>query len=99
MPCHDDNSCDTGKGSCETNHRHEDECCTLAEDIFCLAECAKHDLLKDKMKKLFEAKIGKKLDKIAEVAVDAILASIENKIAAKEACNSYKENLLAALKG
>jgi hypothetical protein len=98
MSCHDD-SCSTDKGSCEPKNKHNDDCCTLAEDVYCLAECAKHELLKEKMKKIFEARIGKKLDKIAELGVDAVLACLENKIAEKEACNTYKENLLAALKG
>jgi hypothetical protein len=98
MSCHD-NTCDTNKDSCSTGKKQSDDCCTLAEDILCLAECAKHELLKEKMKKLFDAKIGKKLDKVAEVAVEAVLACIEQKLAEKETCNSYKENLLAALKG
>src|SRR5688572_14002627 len=98
MSCHD-NSCDTGKGSCDTENKKSDDCCTLAEDVYCLAECAKHELLKEKMKKLFEARIGKKLDKVAEIAVDALIGCLDHELAGKQACNKYKEDLFAALKG
>ena len=91
-----DNSCET-ENSCHTGPQSGE--CTIAEDLLCLAKSAKHDLLKDKMKKIFEAKIGKKLDKVAEVAVDAVLACMQQKIAAKEACESYSEKLMEALKG
>jgi hypothetical protein len=71
----------------------------MAEDLLCLAKSAKHDLLKEKMKKVFEAKIGKKLDQVAEVAVDAVLAHIQQAVAQKQACEQYKEKLIAVFKG
>ena len=94
--CKSDNSCET-ENACSTD-APQDEQCTIAEDLLCLAKSAKHDLLKEKMKKLLEAKIGKKLDKVAEVAVDAVLACMQHKMAAKEACNDYQEKLHAAFK-
>jgi hypothetical protein len=96
--CHTDNSCET-ENSCSTGGSNQSGECTIAEDILCLAKSAKHDLLKEKMKKVLEAKIGKKLDKIAEVAVDAVLACLQQKMAEKQACDQYKENLMAAFKG
>ena len=96
--CNTGGSCDT-QGSCGTDAKQTNDCCTFAEDVLCLAECAKHELLKEKMKKVFETRIGKKMDKVAEVAVDAFVACFQQKIAGKEACNQYKENLMAALKG
>ena len=90
----------TSENSCPTeNNRPSGDNCTIAEDILCLAKSAKHELLKEKMKKSFEAKIGKKLDKVAEVAVDAVLACLQQKMAAKEGCEQYRENLMAAFKG
>lgn len=97
MGCHED-SCDT-EGSCDTGNKKQDDCCKLAEDILCLAKCAKHELLKEKMKKVLEAKIGKKLDKVADVAVDALLACWQHEMEAKQGCENYKQNLFAALKG
>src|SRR5476649_1173918 len=97
--CKTEVSCET-ENSCRCpNCGQEECCCTLAEDILCLVKCAKHELLKDKMKKLLEAKIGKKLDKVAEVAVDAVLACMQHKMTEKQACDQYKENLMAAFKG
>lgn len=84
--------------SCNTNKTQTDECCTFAEDVLCLAECAKHELLKEKMKKVLEAQIGKKLDKVAEVAIKALITSFQQKRAKIEACNQYKEDLMAAIK-
>jgi len=72
--------------------------CTLAEDLKCLAKQAKQELLKEKMKSYFEAKKGKQLDKLAEIAVDAAISCMEHKIAGKEACNEYKQNLYSLLK-
>jgi len=69
----------------------------MAEEILNLAKCAKHHLLKEKMKVIFEAKIGKKLDKIAEAAVEAILAKMEHKKAEKQGCEQYKEKLMEAI--
>jgi len=93
--CHD-NTCETGNTCHEST---QSDACTFAEDLLCLAKSAKHDLLKEKMKKIFEAKIGKKLDKIAEAGVDAVLACMQQKIAAQQACDQYKQNLMDAMKG
>lgn len=95
--CRTDNSCET-ENSCSTGGAPAEEHCTVAEDILCLAKDAKHKLLQEKMMKLFEAKIGKKLDKIAEAAVEAMLACMQNKMAAKQACHDYQEKLQAAFK-
>ncbi len=96
--CHTNDSCETESG-CTPEQRQESDRCTLAEDLLCLAKSAKHELLKDKMKKILEAKIGKKLDKAAEAAVDAMLACYQNKAAAKDACDTYQKNLKAAFEG
>lgn len=71
----------------------------MAEDLLCLAKSAKHDLLKEKMKRILETKIGKKLDQVAEVAVDAVHAHMQQAAAEKQACEQYKEKLIAAFKG
>jgi hypothetical protein len=94
----ENNSCDTNKNSCDSGNNKSSGECNFAEDLLCLAKQAKHELLKEKMKKVLEAKIGKKLDKVAEVAVDAALACIQHKMAEREACNDYKEQLFAAFK-
>ena len=92
-------SCETGKDCCcDSECAPAKDCCTIAEDILCLAKEAKHELLKEKMKKVLEAKVGKKLDAVATIAVDALIAWKQSELAAKEACENYKEKLFAAFK-
>lgn len=95
--CHE-NSHETER-SCDRGESRSEEGCTMAEDLLCLAKSAKHDLLKEKMKKIFEAKIGKTLDQVAEAAVDAVLAHWQQAAAQKQACEQYREKLMAAFKG
>ncbi len=94
----EENSCCPTERSCNTPTGENEECCTLAEGLLCLAKSAKHALLQEKMQKILEAKIGKKLDKVAEVAVEALLTQWEHKMAAKESCDAYHDKLSAALK-
>jgi hypothetical protein len=96
--CRNDNSCET-ENSCGHGRSQQEEGCTIAEDLLCLAKSAKHDLLKEKMRKLLEVKIGKKLDQVAEIAVDAVLAHMQHTVAQKQACEQYKEKLMAVFKG
>lgn len=58
----DGSSCETQKECCDSAKKAP-EGCTVAEDILCLAKQAKQELLKEKMKKSFEAKLGKKWTK------------------------------------
>lgn len=94
MSCNE-NQC-TPAGQAES--KQSSDCCTIAEDLLCLAKQAKHELLKEKMKKEIEAKIGKKLDNIAQIVVEAGIACMEQQIAGKVACENYKEKLYAAFK-
>jgi len=97
--CKTDASCDAQKGSCDSGQKPAGNECNIAQDLLCLAKQAKHELLQEKMKKVFEAKMGKKLDSIADVAVDAMIACMEHKMAEKAACSNYQEKLFAAFKG
>ncbi len=86
------------KNSCETNTPKQSDCCTFAEDMICLAKQAKKELLKEKMKAVYEAKIGAKMDNVAEVAVNAALECMQHQLAGKEACDNYKSDIIAVLK-
>ena len=92
-------SCDTHASCNCPNCGQQECCCSIEEEMLSLVKCAKHDLLKDKMKKLLEAKIGRKLDEVAAVTVNAIIAKMERKIAQKHACKQYEDELMAAWKG
>lgn len=94
--CQSENSCETQNTYGPANGHREKEECTFAEDLLCLVKSAKGELLKEKMKRVLETRIGQKLDKVAEVAVDAFLAEMQQRMAQKHACDQYKENLIKA---
>ena len=96
--CKTDNSCDTNKNSCDSGVKKSEGECNVAEDLLCLANQAWMELMKEKIKKSFEAKLGKKMDKTADVVADASIACWESKMAGKQACNDYKEKLFATFK-
>ena len=70
----------------------------MSDHILDLVKCAKHDLLKEKMKKILEAKIGKNLDKVAEIAVTAALLLMQNRDVDKLTHEQLEENLITAWK-
>ena len=82
-----------GHGGC-----HIDKELDVAERMFHLAKCAKYSVLKQKMEMLLDAKIGEDLDKIAEIAVDAVIDHMRRMGAKKSAAHQYTEELMAALK-
>ncbi len=90
--------CKTDDNSCDSKSTNSDICCPVAQDILCAAKTAKRELLIEKVKIALEAKIGQKMDNVADVAADAIIACCEGELAKKEACGEYQSNLLAALK-
>ena len=100
-----DNKCEIGKGSCDssahccTSGRNE-SCChdNYADDLVYLAKQAKKELIKEKMKAALEAKIGKKLDKVAALAVETALEWMKHKKEGKEACDKYHASLENILK-
>ncbi len=91
-------ACDVNQDADSTGVKKSSDECTIAEDLVCLAKQAKKELLKEKMKAHMQAKKGDKLDKIAEIAVDAVIACMEHKMAGHEACEEYKNKLKAIFK-
>ena len=102
--CKTDNSCEPKKPcGCPSNHHcgcanNSHEHSTMSDHVLHLVKCAKHDLLKEKVKKILEAKIGKNLDKVAEIAVEAALTLMQNKDTDKLTHEQLEENLMAAWK-
>jgi len=68
------------------------------ESFIDLAKTAKHELLKEKMKKAFEAKIGAKMDKVADVITTAAIACMQNKMAEKKAYEDLQQSLMSIFK-
>lgn len=96
--------CEEGKCSC-SNERKEQSCgceseCRCCEgeysklDMFLyMAKGAKMELLKEKIKKRLEASHGKKLDKVAELIVEALLEKYKSESDAYKRRQELNEQL------
>ena len=86
--CSSDTSCKK-KSKCDKGGSHG------TSDMMNLTKCAKKELLKEKIKANLEKKIGAKLDKIADLLVDAMLeeyrSSMEGKARNSALDNSIRE--------
>jgi len=69
--------CSTGKGSDSSYCKEKSKCNKggghCVSDMLKLTRCAKKELLKEKIKANLEKKIGSKLDKVADLLVDAMI--------------------------
>jgi hypothetical protein len=88
-----DKLCHCGSCGCRIDEGHD-----VAAKMFHLALCAKHNVLKKKMEKLIEQKIGDHLDAIAEVAVEAVIDRMERMAAKKHASHQYEEKMMDTLR-
>ncbi len=70
--------CSSGKGSVSSSCKEKSKCSKggghCVSDLLKIARCAKKELLKEKIKASLEKKIGSKLDKVADLLVDAMIA-------------------------
>ncbi len=92
--CKVNSACNTAMG-----HEQKSTCCgKLTDNIRALANDAWAELLKNKIKKQYENKIGAKMDKIAEVAADVAIEYWKHKVAAKELCKEHNGKLSNVIK-
>jgi hypothetical protein len=70
--------CSSGKGGDSPHCKEKSKCSKggghCVSDLLKIARCAKKELLKEKIKANLEKKIGSKLDKVADLLVDAMIA-------------------------
>jgi len=85
--------CNCGCSSCTCG------CCGKVDEFVNLAKSAHHELLKQKMKAAFEAKIGKKMDKVANVVVEAALVCMKDKMAERQAHEDFEKKLMDIFRG
>lgn len=97
--CTSECSCGCGGGCncscCCNNMGGEHEKCM---ELMMLAKIAHKELLIEKMKAALEAKMGKKMDKIADIAVDAALSWMKNKMSERQAHAEFDEKLMDIFK-
>ncbi len=70
-----------------------------ADSFLCLARQAHHELLKEKMKAAFQAKIGAKMDKVAALVVETALVAMQHKMEEDQKRETYEEKLMDIYKG
>ncbi|MBT7902710.1 hypothetical protein HN587_02530 [Candidatus Woesearchaeota archaeon] len=93
-------NCNEKQNECSTKSCAPKQCtssgCEMTDKMMSLAEQAWSDLLKDKMKKLFETNNGERMDKIAQATVDAVNKKWKHKMQGMAACGEAKQNLKEA---
>lgn len=70
-----------------------------ADDFLCMAREAHQELLIEKMKAVFDAKIGKKMDKVAALVVETALVAMQHKMEEDQVRESYEAKLMEIYKG
>lgn len=86
-------SCSTQAAHCATPPASE-ECCDFPEKLLDLADEAWLEVVKEKIKKEIEASCGEKLNKLAKLVAETNKTKWSAKIAGKQQCQEYKQNLL-----
>ena len=88
-----------GADCCSGSSCNKSSGCEMTDMLMHIADSAWAELMKDKMKKLFETHRGKNMDKLAKASVEASLAYWEHKMKGKMACHENKEKLKQAMMG
>ncbi|MBI1935580.1 hypothetical protein HYS31_04005 [Candidatus Woesearchaeota archaeon] len=97
--CCGDGCCESGKGSgcCE-----ESCCCeesmSKGKYMMGLADRAWEELMKEKMKVAFEKAKGEKMERVAQMSVEACMAYWSNKMKEEGAWAEFEEKLRNAMK-
>ena len=87
--------CESGQQGCECGT--QSQCCTGEYDrmamMMYLAKSAKMELIKEKVKKKLESAEGKKLDKIADLLIEAMAERRKSSIDSEKKMQSFREKL------
>ncbi len=90
--CSDDKGC-SKKSKCDKGGGHK------IDKMMDLTRCAKKELLKEKIKANLEKKIGPKLDKIADLLVDAMLDEYRSAIQGKARKSTLQNDIREVFSG
>ena len=94
--CHHDRNY-AGKPGCDTPCRKKSGCKTgdghCVDDLLKIVNCAKKQLLKEKIKVNLEKKMGTQLDKVADLLVDTMLEEYKAGSESKERRDALKKKL------
>ncbi|MDN3512382.1 MAG: hypothetical protein NG784_13915 [Candidatus Jettenia sp.] len=90
---HGGHCCDSHGSKCKSygcGHSHDGD---YASEMFALVHCAKKELLKEKMKAHLEARIGEKLDKVADLFVNAMMDKYKEMRKCEKKHDEYEQKL------
>ncbi len=90
--CSDDKGC-SKKSKCDKGGGHK------ISKMMDLTRCAKKELLKEKIKANLEKKMGSKLDKIADLLVDAMLEEYKSSMEGKTQRSALEKNIREVFSG
>lgn len=90
--CSDDKGC-SKKSKCDKGGGHK------VSKMMDLTRCAKKELLKEKIKANLEKKMGSKLDKIADLLVDAMLEEYKSSMEGKAQRSVLEKNIREVFSG
>jgi len=82
-----------GSHHCKVHCEHKQDGHHYLTNMIGLARCAKKELLKEKMKANLEKKVGDKLDKVADLLVDAMLEEYKAGVENKKRYEELRENI------
>jgi hypothetical protein len=101
--CKEEGCCSTKGCCCETSCGHNEEGfkteCEVTNGMMKLANEAWGELLKEKMKKVYDKKNGEHMNKLAEVLVDTCTAYWHGKMQEKAKCAEFTEKIKQAMMG
>ena len=93
----------SGKCSSDTDCKKKSKCNKggghCISDMMNLTKCAKKELLKEKIKANLEEKIGSKLDKIADLLVDAMLEEYKSPTEGEAQKSALEKNIREVFSG
>ena len=94
-------NCETGKCESESKKKqcHHNSGCEMTDGMLRLADEAWEELVKEKMKKIFEEHNGEKMNKVAQASVEAATAFWQTKMEGMSRCHESKEKIKAAFMG
>ena len=101
--CKEESCCTTkeccSESSCGCNEEGFKTECEMTNKFIILANESWAELLKDKMKKVYEKKNGEHMNKLAEVLVDACSSYWQGKMQEKAKCAEFTEKIRQAMMG
>ena len=97
--CEEGSCCESGKGSecCSEKCCCEGNSMDKGQMMMGLANEAWSELMKEKMKAAYEKAKGDKMNKVAQISVEACMAYWGSKMKSKEAWNEFEEKLKNAM--